>query len=213
MVKELSMQPRLTRNPNDKMIAGVCSGLGEYFSIDPVIVRLIFVIITLSSGLGLPIYLVLWWITPSQPAQVGQPYQPNAQQFGQEVGQIGQQVAQEAREFVMAQQRSAQGTPRVDAPFAPPPADYRFDPVTGQPLGPTDPSTGQTVNLNMGQQQLQPYAQVPPTTPRKRNWNVLGLVLLGVGAIILLGELGINTSLIFPLILIVAGILLLRRKR
>jgi phage shock protein C len=208
------MQPRLTRDPKDKMIAGVCAGLGEYFSIDPVIVRLIFVIITLTSGLGIPIYLVLWWLMPSQATPAGQNYQPNAQQFGQEVSQFGQQVTQDAREFVMAQQRGAQGAQsRVDAPFAPPPAaDYRFDPVTGQPLGPNDASTGQTVNLNTGQQQpMQPY-QTPPV-PRKRNWNVLGLVLVGIGGLVLLGELGIPTSLVFPVVLIVAGVLLMRRRK
>jgi phage shock protein C len=212
------MQPRLTRNTTDKMVAGVCAGLGEYFSVDPVIVRLIFVLVTLSSGLGLPIYAVLWMIMPAQSAAPGgQNAQQGFQQFTQEASQFGQQVAQEAREFVVAQQRGgASPQPRVDAPpFAPPPADYRFDPVTGLPIGPEGPTTGQTVNLNMGQQQLPQTYQpnIPPPLPRRRNWNMLGIVLVGVGALIMLEQLGINMSLLFPLLLIAAGVVLIRRKR
>lgn len=211
------MQPRLTRNTTDKMVAGVCAGLGEYFSVDPVIVRLIFVLVTLSSGLGLPIYAVLWMIMPAQAAAPGgQNVQQGFQQFTQEASQFGQQVAQEAREFVVAQQRGgASQQPRVDAPFAPPQTDYRFDPVTGLPIGPEGPTTGQTVNLNVGQQLSQTYQQpnIPPPLPRRRNWNMLGIVLVGVGAMIMLEQLGVNMSLLFPVLLIAAGVVLIRRKR
>jgi phage shock protein PspC (stress-responsive transcriptional regulator) len=55
---------KLYRNPDDLIIAGVCGGLGAYFSIDPVIVRIIFVALFFSGGIGLPIYIILWIITP-----------------------------------------------------------------------------------------------------------------------------------------------------
>lgn len=54
----------LTRSKTDKIIAGVCGGLGEYFSIDPVIIRLIFVVITLLGGAGVLAYIVMWIIVP-----------------------------------------------------------------------------------------------------------------------------------------------------
>lgn len=58
---------RLYRSRTEKMIAGVCGGLGEYFDVDPVLVRLGFVILTiLGSGVGVLIYLVLWIVIPKE---------------------------------------------------------------------------------------------------------------------------------------------------
>jgi len=58
------MEKRLYRSRTDRMIAGVCGGLGEYFGIDPVIVRIVFVLIALANGIGLLAYLILWVIVP-----------------------------------------------------------------------------------------------------------------------------------------------------
>ncbi|RYY51450.1 MAG: PspC domain-containing protein [Chitinophagaceae bacterium] len=55
---------RLFRNPNDKMIGGVCSGIANYFDIDPVIVRLAFAIMFLTLGIGLFAYVLAWVIVP-----------------------------------------------------------------------------------------------------------------------------------------------------
>ncbi len=63
-------ETRLVRSDTDKMIAGVCGGLPEYLGIDPVFVRLAFVILLFASGIGFPIYLVLWIVMPRQ-ATVG----------------------------------------------------------------------------------------------------------------------------------------------
>ncbi len=58
---------KLYRSENDKMVAGVCGGLAEYFGWDPTLVRLAFAILFLLGGNGLLIYLVLWIITPHKP--------------------------------------------------------------------------------------------------------------------------------------------------
>jgi phage shock protein C len=64
---------RLYRSQKNKMIAGVCGGLAEYFNIDPVIVRLIFVILLLSAALpGILPYIILWAITPVGPDPAAQ---------------------------------------------------------------------------------------------------------------------------------------------
>ncbi len=56
---------RLFRNPEDKVVSGVSSGIAAYFGIsDPVWVRLLFVLVTFSGGFGIPIYLILWAIMP-----------------------------------------------------------------------------------------------------------------------------------------------------
>ncbi len=62
------MEPkRLYRSTDDRMIAGVCGGLAEYFNIDPVIIRIIFFTLLLPGGLpGLVPYGILWAIVPKK---------------------------------------------------------------------------------------------------------------------------------------------------
>lgn len=56
---------RLYRNPDDKILAGVCSGLAARWGWDPVWVRLLFVLIACcTEGIALPIYIVLWIVMP-----------------------------------------------------------------------------------------------------------------------------------------------------
>jgi len=54
----------LARSKTDRVIAGVCGGLGEYFDVDPVIIRLIFVVITVLGGAGILAYIIMWIIVP-----------------------------------------------------------------------------------------------------------------------------------------------------
>lgn len=56
---------RLYRDENNKLIGGVCSGLANYFNIDIVIVRIIFIILFFSFGIGLIPYIILWIAVPS----------------------------------------------------------------------------------------------------------------------------------------------------
>lgn len=59
---------RLYRSTTDRKIAGVCGGLAEYFNIDPVIVRIIAVILLLPGGLpGFLPYVILWIVVPEKP--------------------------------------------------------------------------------------------------------------------------------------------------
>ncbi|NTW03658.1 MAG: PspC domain-containing protein [Oscillochloris sp.] len=216
------MQPRLTRSPTESMISGVCGGLAEYFNIDPVIVRLIFILVTLTSGLGLPVYVVLWIVMPKAQVSANQQnFQQNFQQFSQEASRLGQEFGQEAarlgREVLRQGQNQGQSQARSGvsrgATQVPSPAEYRFDPITGQPLSPDNPSTGQTVNLNIPPADL-PVSYGPPVQSRRtRNWSTLGVILMGIGGLIFLEQIGINMSLVFPAMLIFAGIFLLRRKR
>ncbi len=57
------MEKRLVRS-HDKVIAGVCSGLADYFGTDTTLVRLIFVFAFLFAGAGPLVYLILWVIMP-----------------------------------------------------------------------------------------------------------------------------------------------------
>ena len=64
------MTKRLYRSRSDRMIAGVCGGLAEYFDIDPVIVRIIAIILLLPDGFpGFLPYVILWIIVPLNPGK------------------------------------------------------------------------------------------------------------------------------------------------
>ncbi len=60
---------RLHRTTEDRKIAGVCAGLGEYFELDPVFFRLFFLFSILFGGLGLVAYVALWILMPLRPGE------------------------------------------------------------------------------------------------------------------------------------------------
>ncbi len=55
---------RLFRDPDNKYIGGVCGGLGAYFQVDPMWIRLIFLLTLFIGGSGLIIYVILWIVIP-----------------------------------------------------------------------------------------------------------------------------------------------------
>ncbi len=60
---------KLYRSRRDRMIAGICGGLGEYFEVDPNLVRLLFVFLAIFSGF-LPMllfYIIAWIVVPPEP--------------------------------------------------------------------------------------------------------------------------------------------------
>lgn len=57
---------QIHRSQTNKILGGVAGGLGEYFQIDPTIIRIIFVLLTIFGGSGLLIYIVLWILLPSE---------------------------------------------------------------------------------------------------------------------------------------------------
>lgn len=57
---------RIYRVQDNKIVGGVASGIGEYFTVDPTIIRVLFVLLALFGGSGIFLYIVLWIIMPSQ---------------------------------------------------------------------------------------------------------------------------------------------------
>lgn len=55
---------RMYRDPDNRIIAGVCSGVAAYWHLNPWLVRTIFLILSIPGGLGLFVYLVLWIVLP-----------------------------------------------------------------------------------------------------------------------------------------------------
>lgn len=61
---------KLYRSKKNRMVAGVCGGLAEYFNVDPTIVRLVAVLSLLPGVIpGLIPYLILWFVVPENPNQ------------------------------------------------------------------------------------------------------------------------------------------------
>ncbi len=60
------MSRKLYRSNSDKIIAGVCGGLGEFLNIDPVLIRLAFVLATVFGGAGFVIYVAMWLLIPAE---------------------------------------------------------------------------------------------------------------------------------------------------
>jgi len=59
---------KLMRSSRDKKLGGVCAGLAEYFDIDPMIVRVVWLLAFLCAGAGGLVYIVLWMVLPLAPA-------------------------------------------------------------------------------------------------------------------------------------------------
>jgi phage shock protein C len=58
---------RVYRSKNERMLAGVCGGLGEYFNLDPTIMRALFIAFGLIVGGGILLYIILWILIPEEP--------------------------------------------------------------------------------------------------------------------------------------------------
>ncbi len=60
---------RLYRSKKDRIIAGICGGIAEYFDIDPTLVRIIAVLTIFVNGIGLIAYLIAWIVIPQNAEQ------------------------------------------------------------------------------------------------------------------------------------------------
>ncbi|MFV2111740.1 PspC domain-containing protein [Micromonospora sp. LOL_025] len=70
---------QLRRPVTDRMVAGVASGLGRYFAVDPTLVRVVFAVAgLLTGGLALLAYPIMWFLMPEEPA--GAPAWPHPAQ-------------------------------------------------------------------------------------------------------------------------------------
>lgn len=58
---------RLYRSGKDKILGGVCGGIAEYLGVDPVIIRLLWVIASFAWGFGILAYIIAWIIIPRNP--------------------------------------------------------------------------------------------------------------------------------------------------
>jgi phage shock protein C len=172
------MRPRLMRNQQERVIAGVCGGLGDYFAVDPVIVRLVFVLVGFATGIGLLLYPILWVAMPKGPEAPG------------DLPQLG--MADSETVNVNVRQRVASGQAARTG--------FTFDPHTGERV--EQPSTGATQYLD----------DHTAAAPAQRRTPVLGIILVGIGMMGMASAIGLDAAFVVPLLMIVGGVLLLRKR-
>jgi phage shock protein C len=80
------MERRLYRSKTDRMLGGVCGGLGAYLGIDSTLVRIFFFILVFGAGSGFWIYLLLWLLIPEEDTEV-------SKDFGNRVKTMGDEFA------------------------------------------------------------------------------------------------------------------------
>ncbi|MBR2965130.1 MAG: PspC domain-containing protein [Clostridia bacterium] len=61
------MQKKLYKSNTDKKLDGVCAGIGEYFDVDPTVIRLLWVLAVLFAGVGVLAYIIAAIIMPRKP--------------------------------------------------------------------------------------------------------------------------------------------------
>lgn len=76
------MAKRLYRSKTDRMVGGVCGGLGDYLGIDPTFMRILFFILIFGGGTGFWIYLLLWFLIPEEGETQSKDFQGRIQVIG-----------------------------------------------------------------------------------------------------------------------------------
>jgi len=91
---------KLYRSRANRILAGVSGGLGEYFDIDPIIVRIIFILLALGHGAGVLIYVILALVIPSNPGQfkTKSDLGEKAKEVARELNDKAQKLAEDIRD-------------------------------------------------------------------------------------------------------------------
>jgi phage shock protein C len=181
------MHSHITRSTSERKVAGVCGGLADYFTIDPVFVRLIFVVVTMTSGLGLPAYLVFWIIVPNDKQRVPDALpRPQHHHAGA--------VSPPEHPPIMPAIHETIKLERGDRPGS----------VAGQPSLPSQAKPSLT-SAPDAPHPLQPHQH-------KQRLHKFGFIILGIGVLVLLEHMGwVQMHILLPALLIIAGIILLRK--
>lgn len=88
------------RSRDNRILFGVCGGLGKYFSVDPILFRLFFLLLQFTNGAGILVYILMVFIIPLEPGQAGEEGQPDLRSEAEELKDKIDLKAQElSREF------------------------------------------------------------------------------------------------------------------
>ncbi len=96
------MNNKLYRSRTDRVLGGVCGGLGRYLAVDPVIIRLFFILLAFGQGVGALIYLLMWIIIPVEGQASAASVQESVRAGAQEMAARAQDMGNDVRAAVQA---------------------------------------------------------------------------------------------------------------
>ncbi|HEX9016930.1 MAG TPA: PspC domain-containing protein [Chloroflexota bacterium] len=187
------MNNRLHKSRTNKVIAGVCGGLGDYFDVDPTFVRVLFVLMVFLHGIGLLAYIVLWIAMPREESTDLPPrdvIRENIHGWREDAGQLGEQFRRRPPDAAATEEDTIAGTET-------PPPTSASDVV--------EPTT-----------RFEPYRPVEPRVASNRQLLAGGILLI-LGVLLLLDNLHVfwwlNWNNTWPVVLIAIGLYLLYDRR
>lgn len=185
---------------SDRIVGGVCSGLGEGFGIDPLWIRLGFVLLAFLQGAGLLVYIVLWLVMPERVAA------PTGSRSG--IDSMTADLRRISNDLRLQFSATTPPGPWTGPPPPPPPRSSAPPPRSSASQPPPPPSLEPVSPVQAPPPP--PAPQGPGLTPNK-TW-IPGLILVVIGLGFLSANLGLlNWGVLWPAALIAIGVVLLVR--
>jgi phage shock protein C len=179
------MEKRLYRSRSERVIGGVCGGLGDYFAVDPTLVRIAAVLLALANGVGVVAYIILWIIVPEEGEQ------PMNEDLKSEGAPVSGAVPSTQTEPPVAYAVTPPDAPAPVSAPAPAPAPVAPPLQTAQPAVRSRPArgglTGGIVLIVIGGLFL--VSQFVPGFDIAKLWPLI-IVAIGVGMILRSGRRG-----------------------
>ena len=95
-------QKKLTRSVSNRMLAGICGGLGQYFNVDPVVFRVLFCVFGIFGGSGIIAYIILIFVIPAEENVSSSSYSGIREEWINGVTQeVKKEITEEVKEEVM----------------------------------------------------------------------------------------------------------------
>jgi len=178
------MEKRLYRSRTDRMIAGVCGGIADYFGIDPTLVRVAAVLLAVANGVGVVAYVILMIVIPEEGDRPMHADGTPTPEVPEGIPPVSESPAPAPA--------ASEPAPVTSVPVAPPVAP----PAPEQPWQPPAPVTP---------------ASAPQS---HRGGLTGGLILIAIGAVFLVSQFvpGLDIGKLWPLILVAIGVSMILRS-
>jgi phage shock protein C len=220
-------QKRLTRSSRERLWAGVAGGMAEYFEVDPVIMRIIWVAAAvLTSGLAIPAYIVMWLVMPRDDQSADARHRP-APPLSGIVDPGGS-----PREAWGGSPREAWGATPRETSWDATPRDARGDQPAYSTVGSPPASEGAAAEASASQPApphgltpeeedlLRPITPPPSDVPMVdevgRRRRAAGILLIGLGVVFFAQQLGLSLQIpwrvLWPLAIVAVGVFILTRQ-
>lgn len=181
----------LYRSRTDRMLGGVCAGLGDYFDLDPTIVRLLVVLfLVLGNVAAAIVYAVMWIVVPEEPTVESE---------------RGRSMSEESR-------LKPDAVPGPDAPPPPPPG------AGVKPTSPMQPRESAESRAAPESRVAPPLprsreAKAPEVSRRTSVWIGVALVFVGVALLVQMFVPAVRLWEFWPVTIIIAGLLIIFWRR